>query len=329
MYTRLFSRVPTLFNRVPYSNLPRLPLRYHSTSIPAGLPLVPRQPIHIRTMSKDDLPLLMSWAKREGWNPGKYEIEPFFAADPTGFHILELEGEPIASMAAVKHSMNFAFIGLCIAKPECRGQGHFKKLFNHALSTLQCIRTTCLNSVLDKEQYYGKFGFVYSHDTFRWRGPAALPPEDLVAAKGIVLKQKADFSRTRLKDYDAKIFTTPRDAFLDKWLDMPESFALAAVDGGRIQGYGVLSAAEEGYKIAPLFADNPAIAEQIYRALCFTVRNKGPVFMDTTEANPNSAAMIASLRFEKVFTTKFMYKGAPPSLTEASRVYGSTTMEIG
>ena len=40
------------------------------------------------------------------------------------------------------------------------------------------------------------------------------------------------------------------------------------VDAGRLKGYGVLRKCRVGYKIGPLFADQPEIAEALFAALC-------------------------------------------------------------
>ena len=41
----------------------------------------------IRSMTKDDLDLAISWAIQERWNPGLLDSEPSRAADPEGFLI--------------------------------------------------------------------------------------------------------------------------------------------------------------------------------------------------------------------------------------------------
>ena len=50
----------------------------------------------IRNMSRDELGLALDWAAEEGWNPGFDDAEPFHAADPGGFFLGELGGEPVA-----------------------------------------------------------------------------------------------------------------------------------------------------------------------------------------------------------------------------------------
>ena len=46
----------------------------------------------IRTCSRADLETALSWAAREGWNPGRHDATPFQVTDPEGFLVGCLEG---------------------------------------------------------------------------------------------------------------------------------------------------------------------------------------------------------------------------------------------
>jgi len=83
----------------------------------------------IRRMTKDELVLALDWAADEGWNPGLFDAETFHAADPDGFLLGELDGEPIGSVSAVRYGMEFGFLGFYIVKPAYRGQGYGLRLW--------------------------------------------------------------------------------------------------------------------------------------------------------------------------------------------------------
>jgi hypothetical protein len=51
--------------------------------------------VTVRTMNRCDLDVALSWAAKEGWNPGLHDAEPFFAADPSGFFVAELSDKPV------------------------------------------------------------------------------------------------------------------------------------------------------------------------------------------------------------------------------------------
>ena len=49
----------------------------------------------IRRMNKKEVAdIAIKWAEKEGWNPGITDAEPFYAADPKGFFIGEIDGKP-------------------------------------------------------------------------------------------------------------------------------------------------------------------------------------------------------------------------------------------
>ena len=55
----------------------------------------------IRAMTRQDLDRAINWAAAEGWNPGLKDADCFQAADPMGFLVGRLGGEPIASISVV------------------------------------------------------------------------------------------------------------------------------------------------------------------------------------------------------------------------------------
>ena len=48
----------------------------------------------IRNMSEHELALALDWAAAEGWNPGLDDARCFYAADPNGFFLGELDDRP-------------------------------------------------------------------------------------------------------------------------------------------------------------------------------------------------------------------------------------------
>ncbi|HPZ33449.1 MAG TPA: GNAT family N-acetyltransferase, partial [Methanoculleus sp.] len=83
----------------------------------------------VRRMGREEVEIAVDWAEQEGWNPGIHDAEAFHAADPEGFFIAELDGEPIGSISVVNYSEAFAFAGLYIVKPEYRNRGYGSRLF--------------------------------------------------------------------------------------------------------------------------------------------------------------------------------------------------------
>lgn len=90
----------------------------------------------VRRMSEADLELALEWAAAEGWDPGLHDAHCFYAADPEGFFVGELDGAPIGCISAVRYGSSFGFLGLYIVKAERRGQGFGLELWRAALDHL-------------------------------------------------------------------------------------------------------------------------------------------------------------------------------------------------
>ena len=54
---------------------------------------------HIRCMTRPEIDLCVSWAAAEGWNPGLYDADAFYAAESEGFLVGLLNDEPIACIS--------------------------------------------------------------------------------------------------------------------------------------------------------------------------------------------------------------------------------------
>lgn len=58
-------------------------------------------------MNRDDVRLAVTWASNEGWNPELHDADCFYAADPDGFFLVEVNGDPAGCISAVAYDDNF------------------------------------------------------------------------------------------------------------------------------------------------------------------------------------------------------------------------------
>ena len=127
--------------------------------------------------------------------------------------------------------------------------------------------------------------------------------------------------------YDQRHFPAPRSRFLQDWINRPGGHALAAVDGGEIRGYAVMRPCRTGYKIGPLFAANPGVAESLLVAVASRVPGE-PIFLDVPETNRDALALVARYKMREVFGCARMVLGPIPQLPDAE-IFGVTTFELG
>ncbi|PWF44702.1 GNAT family N-acetyltransferase [Massilia glaciei] len=276
----------------------------------------------IRAITRPELDSAMDWAGAEGWNPGLHDAASFYAADPDGFLVGLIDGVPIASIFAVKYGATFAFIGGYIVKPEWRGQGYGMALWKAAMETLKGGNVG-LDGVVAQQDNYRQSGFKLAHRNMRFETVSSGPR---VLAAGIMPLATLPFEQVRT--YDQDFFADERTQFLRHWIGHSQGAALGMLRGTELLGYGMLRPCRQGYKIGPLFADTPEVADALLRALMGEAEANQPVYLDVPQKNPDALAMAAKHGMTVSFETARMYTGPKPDLS-MPRLYGVTTFELG
>ena len=332
-----------------------------------------KKPMTIRTMTRADLNLAIDWAAEEGWNPGLCDALPFWAADPAGFLIGEIEGQAVAVISAVRYGQDFGFIGFYIVKPAYRGQGYGWAIWQAALQHLQG-RTVGLDGVLAQQENYQRSGFVLAHRNIRYAGVGSVLGAGQAsvatgllgcnqkcaefAVRGELVEPQAPVSasspstgsgrteaETRpslapgllalgeipfalLLEYDRRCFPAAREAFLRTWIAQPGTQAYGVLAGQCLVGYGVIRPCRSGFKIGPLLAGSPDVAEAIFAQLHQFVPAGTVFYLDVMGSAPPALELVAGHGMQPVFETARMYLGPAPDVA-TEQIYGITSFELG
>ncbi len=285
----------------------------------------------IQTMTRDDLALVVEWAAAEGWNPGLYDVECFYTADPNGFLIGRLAGEPIASISVVKYGTDFGFLGFYIVRPEFRGRGYGLRIWQAGLDYLKG-RNVGLDGVVEQQSNYVESGFTLAHRNVRYEGVGDVENNNFEGKEsisgGIRLVDLASIPVEKVIEYDRSIFLGQRSAFISCWVRSRAHKVLGAMDGDRLAGYSVLRPCQQGYKIGPLFADSAQLAESLFLALRAQVEPGSSFYLDVPSTNMAAVALAETYQMTSVFETARMYNKSAPDLP-LNRIYGITTFELG
>ncbi len=221
----------------------------------------------VRRMRSNELDTIRSWATQEGWNPGIHDAEAFFAADPHGFFVGELDDNPVSCVSCVAYDDGFGFLGQYIVDPAARGRGFGLRTWEAGIAHLG-DRNVGLDGVLGQQANYERSGFRYSHQHIRHEGIGGGEiPADVVRLSTVPFAEIANYDRT--------CFPAARPEFLRRWIALPESVAFAVVDERALRGYGVIRRSVDGHKVGPLFADNAVFAGRLLRASSRRPRGRG------------------------------------------------------
>ena len=273
----------------------------------------------LRTLSLQELSVLIDWAAAEGWNPGLDDAAAFQATDPEGFIGAFVGNEMVAAISAVAYGPGFGFIGLYICRPDMRGKGYGKAVWTAGMKRL-AGRTIGLDGVEEQQNNYRRKGFRPIYETIRYSGRPAVPAVSAERLRTVTTQLIPDIIA-----YDAHCFPAPRRAFLQRWVQPPHH-ALAAITSQGTNGYAVARLCRDGFKIGPLFADDMETALHLIESLAIAC--EGDLNIDVPATKTDFIAALDAAGFSPTFTTRRMYKGPPPQLG-LERVFGVTSLELG
>jgi hypothetical protein len=276
--------------------------------------------ITIREMELPEIEIAIQLAARQGWNPGLSDGMAFFKADPEGFLLAEEGDEFAGCVSAVSYSPDYGFIGFYIVKEGFRGTSAGVKLALAALKRLKG-KNIALDGVTGKVEKYKNLGFRQSHKNRRYESIGGSYP-----GNENIVKYNSVFFEELLK-YDRQCFPAIRANFLENWFAMPDSRTLLWMENEKIYGYGTIRKCREGYKIGPLFADNPKIATSLYKALSSEALDE-LVYIDIPDNNPEALMLAKEFDMKEIFTTVRMYSGDFPDISH-DKIFGITSPELG
>ncbi|RWM12125.1 GNAT family N-acetyltransferase [Mesorhizobium sp.] len=276
-------------------------------------------PRTIRTLTAGEVETLVDWAAGEGWNPGIGDAAALRAADPEGFIGAFVGGEMVAGISAVAYGLGFGFIGLYICRPDRRGEGHGKAVWQAGMARLG-DRIIGLDGVAEQRANYQRKGFVPAYETVRFSGR----PVGLTGGSDILPVMPA--STAGILAYDRQCFPAPREAFLREWLQPPRIALLSAGSAG-IAGFGVARRCREGFKVGPLFADDMDMALALVAELADTTAGEA-LHIDVPATQVGFTALLQAAGMVAGFATTRMYKGGKPG-NAPTKVFGITTLELG
>jgi hypothetical protein len=273
----------------------------------------------VRPIGLTELETVIKWAEVEGWNPGLSDAETFFTADSSGFFGGYVDDELVSSISAVRYRNEFAFIGLYIVLPEFRRNRLTKLLVDRALEVTQGIAIG-IDGVVAMQQSYSNYGFRISHRNVRYEGLSS--PTNHV--KDLTTEIN---SSDEIRELDLECFGVARDHFLNSWVQQNNAFTLIINEGKGKRGFATVRKCARGYKIAPLFADTPQIALQIFAGIQNRLGSGVHVSIDVPEPNQEAIGIARSSGMSATFETARMYRGEWE--LPLAKVFGITSFELG
>jgi len=289
--------------------------------------------------TKEDTFTAYSWAEKESWNPGIED--PQFAADNFHGHLYigKIDGKAISSLLIVPHEPGrYGFAGVYICLPEYRQKGHGLATWKYAMADYQSRygpnSALGLAAVLEQVPNYEKSGFINSGIT-DLRHAASV--KTILTKYGREVKAQSDDGQTSLVPlssisfeefcaFDKGVFGVARNAhMLREW----HQKGSAAISGGKIVGFGWIRKCVSGYRLNPLFAQDPEIANFILVNLAQKVSDENEeIYIDIPDCHQKAIDFAVNrYGFTQRFACVRMYAGTPPN-TDNQRIYSMPCWEF-
>jgi len=286
---------------------------------------MPNADLSIDVMQSHEVAQLVEWAANESWNPGLSDVAAAWAVDPDAFIAVRKDHELVGGGTIVSYDGAFGFMGLFIVRPDLRGRGIGTSLWYHRRDRL--VRRLApgasvgMDGVFDMVPFYERGGFRLAYRDLRFEGVAS-------GNRSMRAIDLAQLPMDVIDAFDRRFVPAPRSRFLSAWLSQSGGIGAAMVDrSGAMQGYGFLRPCRVGYKIGPLFADDPAVAEEILDHLLGAVPGQ-QVQVDVPEPNTVALDLVAQRGLVESFGCARMYLGADPCLPTGG-IFGVTSFEFG
>ena len=278
-------------------------------------------------------------AINEGWRPTIDDHEIYFATDPTGFFVGELDGKVVCCTSVVKYGEEFAFGGYYMVEKPYRGKGYGLAMYDYTMSFTK-DRNWAIDGVLENIPLYEKWGFKSAWINRRMLfnvSHCVAHLDKFHPPAGVLVQPAEQVDLDLLSVYDTTAFGAPHHLYLKALLKAPNAINLAATNSsGDIVGF--VSARrtiseEDGWKIAPLFADDGQIArtllKHIYKELAKEVPKRKVATMDIpVDINPEAKALAEKLNGTFLWDLSRMFTKRPLD-TPKEKVFSFTSAELG
>jgi GNAT superfamily N-acetyltransferase len=264
--------------------------------------------MHLRTMTKHDIPAGLRLKELAGWNQTAADWNRFLDASPAGCFVAEVDREVRGTATTISFENKFAWIGMVLVDPENRSRGIGTKLLERAIEYLddQKMSTMKLDATPQGKPLYEKLGFVSEYGIERW--VLKRPPQadmEIVDSKRVLLSPAQLGS---ILGKDREVFGADRSPLLRSLYEETPHYTMCVWSSGTLQGYAFARKGSFADHLGPWMAEDSAAARPLLHG--FLARSsRETLIVDCLTANAVALELLRTSGFSYARTLTRMVRG--------------------
>jgi len=260
--------------------------------------MIPR----VRMMTPADIAAGMRLKDLAGWNQTTEDWTRFLQENSGGCFVAEWDGRVAGTVTTIVYEGRVAWIGMVLVDPEARGKGIGTALLERAIAHLDERRVPCikLDATPQGKPLYARLGFRVEYEMER----RAL--KRIVRPTSQVPRPIEDW--TAIFDLDRDAFGADRSAVLRSVAGAAPELALAARQGGPVEGYAFGRKGSRADHLGPWICRNARAARELLQN--FLERSsREAIFVDVPAENAWATQIAREQGFEISRPLTRMFRG--------------------
>jgi GNAT superfamily N-acetyltransferase len=285
--------------------------------------------MRLRAMTKQDIPGAQRLKQIAGWNQTERDWERFLEAGEAGCFVAELDGQVCGTATTITFENRFAWVGMVLVDPSCRGRGIGTSLLKQTIEYLDGVRIPCikLDATPQGRPLYEKLGFLPEYEIERW----TLRRTAVQAAGMSEASRFSDFVPSLLEDIfktDREVFGANRSSLLKSLHQQAPALTAGITSEGKLQGYTFGRKGSFADHLGPWMANDVAVGRTLLeRFLTYSIRDV--LIVDWLTSNGVAGQLLQSLGFSYTRPLTRMYRGENAYPGRAERLCAILGPEFG
>ncbi len=252
--------------------------------------------MRLRVMTSADIPAGMQLKERAGWNQTAADWRRFLEHSPEGCFVAEVGAQVCGTVTTITFEDRFAWIGMVLVDPECRGRGFGTALLERAIHYLDELDLSAikLDATPQGQPLYEKLGFLPEYEIGRWT--RRQPPGVAMPARTAVAESASPALVESICEFDRQVFGADRTGLLMSLHEEAPELTRGILRDGTLAGYALGRRGSFADHLGPWMARDPDTARQLLEAF-LAASSRQTQIADCLSAHAATGELVKSFGF--------------------------------